>query len=227
MTSTPPKLTHKKNPFSPKTKDLSKTLFWAPKVASPLKRPPVLGLQQAGSLNLPLPKAVFWEVLFMLAVDFGFLGQDVGPVSAHFLRAQRANRMYSRIGIDPLMAKESQSLCRCVCSFAEKYQAVASWLTELPSCTKGHFHCSIVWNITPWWGKVGRKRGQCHWEVGDCLEFEDDFYMATCHKYIVPAFAHHCAHDSIAHASISKDVLYVGGCPKVYAPYLHQCGKGH
>lgn len=144
MTSTPPKLTHKKNPFSPKTKDLSKTLFWAPKVASPLKRPPVLGLQQAGSLNLPLPKAVFWEVLFMLAVDFGFLGQDVGPVSAHFLRAQRANRMYSRIGIDPLMAKESQSLCRCVCSFAEKYQAVASWLTELPSCTKGHFHCSIV-----------------------------------------------------------------------------------
>lgn len=46
--------------------------------------------------------------------------------------------------------------------------------------------------------------------MGDCLEFEDDFYMATCHKYIVPAFAHHCAHDSIAHASISKDVLYVG-----------------
>ncbi|CAL1157009.1 unnamed protein product [Cladocopium goreaui] len=24
---------------------------------------------------------------------------------------------------------------------------------------------------------VGRKRGRCHWEVGDCLEFEDDFYM--------------------------------------------------
>lgn len=23
---------------------------------------------------------------------------------------------------------------------------------------------------------VGRKRGQCHWEIGDCLEFEDDFY---------------------------------------------------
>ncbi|CAJ1443449.1 unnamed protein product [Effrenium voratum] len=24
---------------------------------------------------------------------------------------------------------------------------------------------------------VGRKRGQCHWEVSDCLEFEDDFYV--------------------------------------------------
>lgn len=27
--------------------------------------------------------------------------------------------------------------------------------------------------------QVGRKRGRCHWEVGDCLEFEDDFYMAS------------------------------------------------
>jgi len=90
MTSTPPKLTHKKNPFSPKTKGLSKTLFWAPKAASPLQRPPVLGLQQAGSLNLPLPKAVFWEVLFMLAVDFGFWGQDVGPCVGAFPSGTRS-----------------------------------------------------------------------------------------------------------------------------------------
>lgn len=110
--------------------------------------------------SCPLPKAVFWEVFFTLAV--GFWGQGVGPVSAHFLRAQRSNRMYSRIGIDPLtlMAKESQSLCRCVCSFAEKYQAVASWLTELPSCTKGHFHCPIVGNITPCSPGIGGVRSE-------------------------------------------------------------------
>ena len=79
----------------------------------------------------------------MLAVDFGFWGPDVGHGSAHFLQTQQANRMYSRIGIDPSMAKESQSLCHYVCSFAEKCQAAALWLMELPSCTKGHFHCPI------------------------------------------------------------------------------------
>ena len=143
MTSTRQNSLTKRTLSPPKPKAFLRPFFGPQSGLTPAKttsfRPPTGRFTQFAD-----PKGSFLEVLFMLAVDFGFWGQDVGPVSAHFLRAQGANRMYSRIGIDPLMAKESQSLCRCVCSFAEKYQAVASWLTELPSCTKGHFHCPIV-----------------------------------------------------------------------------------
>ena len=89
----------------------------------------------------------------------------------------------SRIGIDP------RNLSLSATMFAALPRSAKLSLCGLWSCPAARKDIFIVQFETSHlahrgWGKVGRKRGQCHWEVGDCLEFEDDFYMATCHKYI-------------------------------------------
>ena len=48
--------------------------------------------------------------------------------------------------------------------------------TRSKDATRGSWPYYILFTLHA--VKVGRKRGQCHWEIGDCLEFEDDFYNA-------------------------------------------------
>lgn len=52
---------------------------------------------------------------------------------------------------------------------------------EVPGCRFVAYGVPRMHLSTGELAEVGRKRGQCHWEVGDCLDFEDDFYMAPRH----------------------------------------------
>ncbi len=162
------------------------------KAASPLKKPAIFCLQQAGSLNLQcfpsclLPKAVFGRFYscWLWILDFGGRMLDTGRRISF-----RHNKPIACTQGLELILRWPRNLSLSATMFAALPRSAKLPLCGLWSCPAARKDIFIVQFDTSQlahrgWGKVGRKRGQCHWEVGDCLEFEDDFYMATCHKYI-------------------------------------------